>query len=207
AVLIFSAGLIIIIESFEKIITGVKIEKIEFGMFIMFFSMCMNIIVSKMLFKVAKEEDSLALEADAQHLLTDVYTTLGVFLGLVLIKILKLPILDPIIAILIALFIIKVSIEITLKAVDPLMDKQLPDNEIEIIKNLILSEPEVKAFHRLRTRKSGPQRQIDFHIQVVKSLHIDKAHRLTEILEEKIQQSLNNADVVIHVEPIEHTEK
>ncbi|MBU0951780.1 MAG: cation transporter, partial [Elusimicrobia bacterium] len=81
------------------------------------------------------------------------------------------------------------------------------DNEIEIIKNLILSEPEVKAFHRLRTRKSGPQRQIDFHIQVVKSLHIDKAHRLTEILEEKIQQSLNNADVVIHVEPIEHTEK
>ncbi len=207
AVLIFSAGLIIIIQSIEKIASGSHIEKIEFGIYIMLFSTFMNLIVSKMLFKVAKEEDSLALEADAQHLMTDVYTTLGVFGGLVLIKIFNLPLLDPIIAILIAVFIIRVSIQLTIKAIDPLMDRHLPDAEIEKIKQIICSEPEVKAYHKLRTRKSGPQRHIDFHILVKKSLHIDKAHALTERLEENIKLKLSNSEVVIHVEPSDHHEE
>jgi len=207
AVLIFSAGLIIIIEAFEKIFNGVKIENIEFGIAVMFFSMVMNIIVSKMLFKVAKETDSLALEADAQHLMTDVYTTLGVFIGLILIRVFNMPLLDPVVAMLIALLIIKVSIDLTMKAVDPLMDKQLPDNEIEIIKKALYTEADVKAFHRLRTRRSGAHRHIDFHVQVTRSLHIDRAHKLTERLEEKIRQGLPNSEVVIHVEPDTHQEE
>lgn len=99
----------IIWESFEKIIYPHVISRIDLGIIVMAFSAGVNFFVSNKLMKVAKETESLALEADAWHLRTDVYTSLGVLMGLVLVRLCNQPILDPIFAIGVALIIIRLD--------------------------------------------------------------------------------------------------
>ena len=134
ALFIFVASVWIIVESVKKIINPEEIESVGIGFIVMFISAAINFIVSKKLYKVAKEESSIALEADALHLKADVYTSLGVGVGLILIWITGLNYLDPIVAILVAIFILKESFELLKTAFNPLLDIKLSDEEIEIIK-------------------------------------------------------------------------
>ena len=112
SLLIFVASLWIIIEAVKKIISGEEVGSSALGFFVMFFSAGINFLVSKRLYRVAKKTDSIALEADALHLKTDVFTSLGVGAGLLLIWITKLHFLDPVIAILVALFILKEALNL-----------------------------------------------------------------------------------------------
>ena len=97
----------------------------------------MNLVVSQYLMHVARKTDSIALEADAMHLRTDVYTSAGVFLGLLLIKLTGYTIIDPIVAILVAMLILKAAYDLTRKAFMPLMDTALTDSEIDSIKSVL----------------------------------------------------------------------
>jgi len=209
AVLIFGAALMIISEAIKKvqdILAGqgsnVGDLGLGLGLIIMAVSATMNMIVSTKLMRVAKQTDSVALEADALHLRTDVYTSVGVFIGLLLIKITGWVILDPIIALGVALMIINASFQLTKKAFAPLVDVSLPDEEREIIAEvLLLHANEFVEFHELRTRKAGSERHVDLHLVVAKYTSIVDVHELCDLIEQEINMKLNGTHVLIHAEP------
>lgn len=201
AMLIFLAAGIIIFEAIKKLIVPPEVEQVNWGIAVMLISVIVNIFVSRLLFKVAKREDSIALEADAMHLSVDIFTSVGVLAGLIIIKITGLKILDPIIALCVATLILRASWDLTRKSLRDLADKSLPVEELEIINATLKNYPAVKDFHRLRTRKSGKQKEIDFHLLVDASLTISDAHLLCDKIEHDLKSKLEHTYVVIHVEP------
>ena len=204
ALLIFVASVWIIIESIKKILSPQEIESVGIGFLVMFISSAVNFIVSKQIYKVAKTEDSIALEADALHLKADVYTSLGVGFGLLLIWITKLNYLDPVVAILVAIFILKESFHLLKTAFNPLLDVKLSDKEIKIIKDEINKYSSVYCnYHDLKTRRSGPTKHVDLHLVVPKDMSIKNAHDLCDKLEYDIETMLKNTHVMIHLESID----
>ncbi|MDP4089361.1 MAG: cation diffusion facilitator family transporter [Bacillota bacterium] len=201
ALLIFVASAWIIYESVKKILNSSHIESLGVGFIVMFISAAINYMVSKQLYKVAKLEDSIALEADALHLKTDVYTSLGVGTGLLLIWITKLSYLDPVVAILVALFILRESFVLLKNAFAPLLDVKLSDSEMDIIRRALLSYNAVYCnYHELKTRKSGSTRYIDMHLVVPNNMSVKEAHGICDGIEDEINRSLRNSQVLIHVE-------
>ncbi|AET66616.1 cation diffusion facilitator family transporter [Desulfosporosinus orientis DSM 765] len=206
--LIFLAAIMIIVEAVQKIqgiINGggyVSEIGLKLGLFVMGISALMNIIVSRRLMKVAKQTDSVALEADALHLRTDVVTSGGVLLGLLMIKLTGWTIIDPIIAFGVALMIIRAAIDLTKKAFAPLVDVSLPDEEREIIAEVLhLHSDEFVEFHKLRTRKAGAERHVDLHLVVAKFTPLVDVHELCDRIENEINEKLSVTHVLIHAEP------
>ena len=137
----------------------------------------MNIIVSSLLFKVAKESNSISLYADGEHLRTDIYSSLGVLIGLILIKITGYAVLDPVIAILVAVFIYRAGYTISKKALMNLVDHSLPDNEIEAIKEIINKKTSLAKLkeNSLKARQAGPSKDIDMILQFQENTSIVSA--------------------------------
>ena len=201
AVLIFGAAFWIIYEAVKKMLTPGEIENISYGFIVMLISAIINFIVSRKLYKVAKETESIALEADALHLKTDVYTSAGVAFGLLLIWITGYHLLDPIVAILVALLILKESIELFLKAYSPLLDISLSVKELETIKSIINGHCNHRInFHDLRSRKAGNHNYVDFHLNLPENLTVKEAHQICDAIENDIKANLKNTEVTIHVE-------
>jgi cation diffusion facilitator family transporter len=198
AVLIFIASMWIIYEAVHKLLSVSRIDSIWIGCAVMFVSAMVNSIISRKLYKVAHETDSVALEADALHLKADVFTSLGVGTGLLLIKITGLHFLDPIIAIMVALFIIVEAYNLLKHAYSPLLDNSLPQYELDIIDMSIRKY--TKDYHNLRTRKSGKYKFIDFHMEISEDLSVKSAHDLCDTIEEEIKSKIRSAEVTIHVE-------
>lgn len=199
--LIFVAAFLIIKESILKISHPVKIEETGLSILAMLISAVINTLVSRKLYKVAKEEDSLALEADALHLKTDVYTSLGVALGLILIKFTGISILDPIAAIIVACLIVTEAWHLSKSAFTPLIDARLSDDEEQQIKEVMkMYNEEIIDYHGLKTRKSGPIRHIDFHITVSSDLTVKDSHQLVERIEKSLKDNFRNTYVIIHVD-------
>ncbi len=204
AILIFVASLWIIKEAVTKLTFGSHVETPFWGLLVMFVSAIVNWFVSSLLIKTAKETDSIALEADALHLRTDVYTSLGVAVGLLLLWVTDIQILDPLIAIGVALLIIKAAYDLTVKAFSPLLDTSLPEIEQEKIKEILLSFSELFiSYHQLRTRKAGSQRFIDLHLVVPQDQSISDSHDVCDSIEQKIKEQFPDAQILIHVEPCE----
>ncbi len=202
AVLIFIASFFIIWEAVKKVIHGKEIESIGLGFIVMFISTIINFLVSKYLYKIAKQEDSLALEADALHLKADVLTSFGVGIGLLIIHLTKLYWLDPIIAIFIAVFILKEAYEMLIKAFNPLLDSKLSDEEIEELKKAVGKHNEFYIdFHELRTRSAGKTKHIDMHLTLCRHLTVSESHDICDKIESDIESHLKNTKVLIHVEP------
>lgn len=209
ALLIFLAAVWIIYEAVKKLLNPEPIEYVGWGVCVMLISTAVNIIVSKMLFKVAKETDSVALEADAWHLRTDVYTSCGVMVSLAIIwlghRVTPNPDihwLDPVAAIGVALLIMGAAYRLTLQSAQDLMDVNLPADEEAWIRNLIvIHKPVIHGFHRLRTRKAGSTRFVDFHIKVDPCMSVEDSHEITDELSRSIENHFPNTSVTVHTEP------
>ncbi|MCL4533807.1 MAG: cation diffusion facilitator family transporter [Bacteroidetes bacterium] len=202
AVLIFFAAMLIIYEAIQKLIYGVHIESLGLGIGVMAFSAIANIVVSRQLLRVSKATGSVALEADAYHLTTDVLTSVGVMAGLTAVRVTGLEILDPFIAIAVALAIVKAAWDITHKAFVDLLDRRLPDEERRVIESVLSKHSDLMiGYHGMRSRKAGPLRYVDLHLVVDGSKSVEEAHRLCDHLEEEVEQALPNTDLVIHLEP------
>jgi cation diffusion facilitator family transporter len=200
ALLIFIAAIWIIVEAVKKLLgEKIELESIALGSIVMLISALVNIYVSGKLYKVARATNSVALEADALHLKTDVITSLGVAVGLGLIMITKINWLDPAIAILVALFIIREAYLLMTKAFTPLLDTAWSITEIEELETK-LDGLEV-AYHDLRTRVAGNYRFIDIHIQIPENVSVGKAHKYCDKIENELKSVYENLTVTIHVEP------
>jgi cation diffusion facilitator family transporter len=200
SVLIFIAAVWIIIEAIRKLF-GEKIEldSIALGSFVMLISAIVNTIVSRRLYKVARKTNSLALEADALHLKTDVFTSLGVAVGLGLIMITGINWLDPVVAILVALFIIRESYHLLKKAFTPLLDTAWGEDEIRKLEKTLKC---LKVnYHDLRTRIAGNYRFVDLHIEIPEDVSVGNAHQYCDKIEDELSGKYENLTVTIHVEP------
>lgn len=204
ALLIFIAAAWIILEAYKRIVRGAHVESVGFGMVVMAISALANYFVSRYLFRVAKATDSIALRADALHLSTDVITSVGVFLGLGLMKLSGVQLLDPLVAIAVALLIIKAAYELTSQAFWPLLDVRLPEEEERAIVEIIRRhEADFVEFHELRSRKAGAERHIDLHLVVPRDRHVSDVHAVCDRIEEEIEERFPSSHVVIHIEPCE----
>jgi cation diffusion facilitator family transporter len=202
--IIFLAIFIIVYQAIEKIIRGGEVGKLDLGLLIMGVSALLNTIVSRQLFKVSKKSESLALEADALHLSTDVLTSAGVFLGLLLIKITGLNILDPIIALMVAVVIGHAAYDIVKRSFHDLMDEGLSESELSAIEKVLVDHSgSFIGFHDLRSRKVGNVREIDLHLVQSHDISLADAHKVCDHIEEEIIKAIPNAHVTIHVEPFE----
>lgn len=203
ASLIFVAAIIIIIEAVKKLQGhDTTIEAIGAGAIVMGVSALTNFFVSRYLLKVAKKTDSIALEADAMHLRTDVFTSAGVFIGLIVIKITGITVLDPLIAIGVAGLIIKAAYDLTKNAFFNILDVKLPDEEEKIIFDVLNEyDKNYVEFHKLRTRKAGAERHIDLHLVVPKGCTVETGHGLSHEITAKIAEKLPNCHILVHIEP------
>ncbi len=199
AVLIFVAAGWIIFEAVKKLLHPEEPGVLGLGILVMAVSAVINAFVSRRLYKVARLTDSVALEADALHLKTDVITSAGVALGLALMWLTGWYILDPVIAILVALLIIYESWMLLRKAFFPLLDTALSEEELTKLKE-ILEQMDV-SYHDLRTRAAGHQRFVEFHLDVPPQETIETIHRQCDIIEERIGREFRDVRVVIHPEP------
>lgn len=201
AVLIVAAAALIVHQAVNKLRGAAEVESIHLGIWVMGVSVVTNVIVSRYLFRVARETDSIALEADAHHLSTDVWTSLGVFAGLVLIRLTGWHVMDPIIALGVAALIVRVGVVLTWKAVGPLLDIQLPDAEVRQLQEIVTATPNVCGVHKMRTRKSGPFREVDLHLVVPAGMPVDEAHDIADSIERRMREQFPNTCVITHIEP------
>lgn len=202
--LIFVAAGYIIYKGILKIMGGGEVERLGLGAATMALSGIVNFFVSRHLFAVARRTGSVAVEADGHHLRTDVWTSVGVFVGLGLIWVTGVHLLDPIIAIGVAVFILRAAWSVTRKAAADLLDKSLPAAEEARIARIIREgHPHWLGFHRLRTRRAGPRRFIDLHLVTCRDISVQTAHEFTEDLETDIKKEYPGAEVITHVEACE----
>ncbi len=205
--LILAAAGVIIYESAEKLICGSKFEGNGWGVLIMGISAGVNLLVSQILLKTAHKTGSPALEADALHLRTDVYTSLGVFGGMILIYFTHLSFLDPLIALLVACLIIKAAWTLIRKSWDSILDFRISEQQEKKIREIILGfAGEFVEIHELRTRQAGSGCLIDLHLVVPRRQRIYRVHELCDHLEEALQSNFTDINVLIHAEPCEKTD-
>jgi len=200
--LILFAVIFILYESIGRIISGkFEIEIIEWGIVVMLIAAVANFFVSQYLHLVAKKTNSSALEADALHLRTDIYTSLGVFLGLIVVKFTGILILDSIIAIGVAILIVRAAVKMILKSGKNLMDIKLPKSEEDKIIAILDSHREKFIdYHKLRTRSSGAEKYIDVHIVFPKQTSVEDSHNLAGHIKSDIIEKIGKINVIVHIE-------
>ncbi len=202
--LIVLAAIGILYSATQRLLHPQPLENLDFGVYIVAAAALLNLAIALFLLKAAQAFDSITLEADAKHLLTDVYTSAGVIAGLFVVKYTGWQLMDPLIAYAIGGNIILTGFSLVKRSVRGLMDYRLPPEEIHKIDEVIhLHEKDVVGYHNLRTRKAGPKRFIEFHMLVQGKMTVQEAHDLCENIEQEIQARLPNSEIIIHVEPSE----
>jgi cation diffusion facilitator family transporter len=203
AVLIFIAGGSIIYTAIQRAQIEVALEMTEAGIAVMAISIIASILLSRHLRKVARQEDSMALEANAHNIAADVYSASAVFVGLIIVYFTGFDIIDDILAGIVAVFILKVAFDVLRNSFGGLVDVKLPEDEENKIRAAITEHfgAEVVSFHKLRTRKAGSQRYIDLHLVMPRHFSIEEAHVMCDHLEKDMKRRLVRTDTTIHVEP------
>jgi cation diffusion facilitator family transporter len=209
AFLIFFAAGWIIAEAVHKLRHPTGVSSVGWGIALMFCSAALNLVVSHIELKVAKAAESLALEADAWHLRTDVYTSVGVLFGLSVIWIGKrlwpdvnLAWVDAAAAIAVALLIIRTSYQLIIKSARDLFDFSLPPEEVKVVRNILRRQsPPIISFHELRTRKAGATRYVEVHVTADGRISLDEGHRLSRRIRGEILSAFPGSHVTIHVDP------
>jgi len=201
ALLIFIAAIWIIYNAIHRFLIKAPIENASIGIIVMSLSAIANFFVSRNLYRVAKKTDSIALEADALHLKTDIYTSAGVAVGLILILITGIRIIDPIVAIMVALLILKESYELLNRAYKPLLDTAIFEKELKVIEKCIHESK--YSYHDLKSRQSGRERFIEFHLEMPGDVPLKDAHQKCDEIEDLIKSKISHINILIHVETYE----
>ncbi len=203
--LIVVAAVAIIASAVQRLVAPVPLEHLGPGILIAIVAGAMNLITSRIMMKVARQHDSITIEADAKHLMTDVWTSVGILIGLAIVMVMpQWAILDPLMAIAVAIHIVVVGIDLLRRSADGLMDAALPAHEVARAESLIRAElPSGASFHALLTRKAGARRFVEFHLLVPGTTTVTDSHELCDRIEAALTAHLPKSHVTIHVEPRE----
>jgi cation diffusion facilitator family transporter len=201
AILVLGAGGLIVRSAIQRIIHSTVIRPDE-GMAVMLVSVVASLFLSRHLRRVARASGSTVIDALASNISADVYSAAGVLLGLLLVRTTGVAVLDPIIALIVASFVLKAGYEVAVRAIHELSDYALPGDEQERLrKSLNGHSPRIVEFHAIRTRRAGSERFIDLHIVTPRNHGIAEVHELCDHLEQDIKAAVQNANVTIHAEP------
>ena len=194
---------VIVYTAVDHLVEGTQIESLGFGIAVVALATVVNLVVSHNHYRRAAATDSAALAGDAAHLRTDAYTSLGVLVGLALVAITDATWIDPVVALLIAVAIVHTGLKVVAGSWRVLVDEALPEDETEAIREAIESfgARGVAGYHELRTRRAGPRRYVDVHVQFRSGTTLEDAHAIAHSLQDTIRGRLRNADVLIHLEP------
>jgi cation diffusion facilitator family transporter len=188
----------------DRLITPTPLEALGLGATLALSASVINLIVGVILVRVGRREHSIVLEADGRHLLTDVWTSVAIIAGLIVVWGTELHFLDPVIAILVGLNITVTGVRLIRRSFDGLMDHALPDTEQEQLRELIRANaPAGTAFHALRTRQAGARKFADFHLLLPGMMPVREAHDIGMKIEDVLRSAFPNMEVTIHFEPIE----
>jgi cation diffusion facilitator family transporter len=203
--LILLGAWLIIFEATRRLVVGGEVEKLGVGIAVVGFSAIANFGLSAFLYRRARVLESPALEADAAHLRTDAFTSVGVVAGLALVEITGIVELDSVVALLVAVAIVAAGVRILTRSSRVLVDEAPPPDELDRIESAIAAArpPEMAGYHKLRARRAGSRRHIDLHVQFRSGTTLERAHALAHALRGAIEAEIPNSDVLIHVEPEE----
>lgn len=203
-ILIFVAAIYIGIASIERLLEPRPIEQISLGLVISGLASMINLATAIVLARAGKRYHSITLQADSKHLMTDVWTSAGVIVGIGLVSLTGWLWLDPVVAMLVALNILFAAFTIIRQSIAGLMDKALPIEEIRIIQNAFVPyERNGIQFHALQTRRAASRNFVSFHVLVPGEWSVQKGHELLEEIESVLRNVLPNVYVSTHLEPLE----
>lgn len=202
--LILLAAASICFTAIPRLIAPRHIEQAFWGLLVSVAASAVNFTVAGILLRAGKKHRSITLEADAHHIMTDVWTSVGVIIGVGAVAITDWHILDPIIALLVALNIIWTGVKLLRRSAQGLMDSALPDADQAAIQAVIdrYSQAEVQ-FHALRTRQAGARNFISVHVLVPGDWTVQQGHQLLENFETEIGRVIANVHIITHLEPVE----
>jgi cation diffusion facilitator family transporter len=189
----------------QRLLHPAPVESLGWGLMVSVVAAGMNFATAKIMLRAARAHDSITLEADAKHLLTDVWTTVGIVAGLLVVMWRpEWSILDPLMAIAVAIQIVFTGVDLLRRSADALLDAALPPEELKTAEAAIRGAlPPEADFHALRTRKAGSRRFLDLHLVVPGTMSVAESHALCDRVEAAIVAALANADATVHVEPRE----
>jgi cation diffusion facilitator family transporter len=194
---------IIVFESARRLADPPEVESLGIGIAVIAFSMLANVVVSTYLYRQARATDSPALEGDAAHLRTDALTSAGVLAGLVAVEVTGINIIDPLVALVVAVAIVVAGLRIIARSSRVLVDEVLPEHELAAIRGVLdgHGSDEIAGYHKLRARRAGSRRYVDLHVQFHDGTTLSRAHALSHELQGEIRERVRGADVLIHLEP------
>lgn len=201
-VLVAAAG--IVVAAVARLLDPADIENVPLGIGITLVASAINFAVARVLIGAGQRNDSIALEADARHLMTDVWTSIVVILGVIAVGSTGLHWLDPLVALAVAANIMRIGLQLLRRSALGLLDTGLPERDREHIRSILDSyEAHGVHYHALRTRQAGARRFVSFHILVPGDWTVQRGHDLLETIEEEVRRSLGHCTVFTHLEPIE----
>jgi len=202
-ILILVGAGVIVYEATHRLVVGSEVESLGVGIAVMGFSTVANVLVSNYLYRRGRATDSPALEGDAAHLRTDALTSAGVLGGLVLVQATGIAAFDSVTALVVAVAIVGAGLSILRRSSGVLIDEALPEPEMDRIEAAIAAArtPEVAGYHKLRARRAGSRRHVDFHVQYRSGTSLERAHELAHEMRGAIETTIPQAEVLIHVEP------
>jgi ferrous-iron efflux pump FieF len=203
SIIISVTGAWVLFESVRRLLQGnIQLANLEEGMIVLLFSGGVSVAISRHLRNVGRKTDSSALQADALHFSMDVYANLAMVAGLILIKLVQAPWLDPLLSGLVGCYILFEAVKLVRHGLRDMLDEELPAALRSEVEKLIESHPgELLDYHNLRTRRAGSQKLMDFHLTVCRNMTVEDAHEISDQLERKIEAEIPGADVTIHIEP------
>lgn len=198
------SGLFLVWEAIKRIIEPYETSRELLGVGTMIVAALVSLLLFRRLRRIGRETDSPALQADAMHYATDVYTNGAALAALLIVRLTNWTIADPLISIVISLLILRSAFEVGRDAVDVLMDRRLPEEfDLKIADIIANFEPlGVRGFHDLRTRRSGAYKFIDLHLEVESKQSLVEAHDLTVKVIRAIQSEIPRCRVQVHTDPV-----
>jgi cation diffusion facilitator family transporter len=202
--MILLAALTIAYAAIDRLIHPAGLTEVGIGLTISVVASLINLGAATLLMRTGKQEQSLTLEADGRHLMTDVWTTAGVIVGVALVWLTGWETLDPIIALVVAANIVRTGSSLVRDSMSGLMDKALPADELAAVNSVLgrYSDDNVE-FHALRTRKSGRRSFISVHVLVPGDWTVQAGHDFAEKVEQNLREAVGPATVFTHLEPVE----
>ena len=201
---ILIAAAVIAFQAVERLIAPIPLQRLDLGLVMSVVASLINLIVAQVLMRVGRAARSIALEADARHLMTDVWTSGAILIGVGLIALTKWEPLDSIVALAAALGIATAGMGLIRRSILGLMDTALPDEDVEDVRSILATyQPQGVRYHALRTRQSGARSFVSMHIQVPGTWSVQRGHDLLETIENRVRQTIPSATVFTHVEPID----
>ena len=202
--LILIAAIGIAVTAVPRLIHPQPIEAVSTGLVVSVAASVVNLVVALVLLRAGRRHHSITLESNAHHLLTDVWTSVGVIIGVAAVAWTHWNWLDPVVALAVAGNIIFTGIKIVRRSVLGLMDAAVSPEELEKIQNVLSRhEKERVQFHALRTRQSGPRRFISVHVLVPGEWTVQRGHDLLEQIEDDIRAAIPHSTVFTHLESVD----